>query len=80
MNEILKVLMKRDGMSRKQAEAELQRVRQEFDATCDDPEEVLAYEFGLEPDYIFDLLEQIQSDYMLFRWHDGDNHGADAKF
>ena len=55
MNEIVRILMQRDGMSRADAEAELERVRAEFDPTCDDP--VLAYEFGLEPDYIFDLLE-----------------------
>ena len=43
-------------MTRSEAEAEVRRVRAEFDWTVDDPEEVLAYEFGLEPDYIFDLL------------------------
>ena len=48
--------MHRDGMGRREAEAELRRVRAEFDPTSDDPEEVLAYEFGLEPDYILDLL------------------------
>lgn len=57
MNQIIDVLMKRDGMNQKEAEAELRRVQQEFDPACDDPEEVLAYEFGIEPDYIFDLLE-----------------------
>lgn len=55
-NQIVAVLMRRDGYTRSQAEAELLRVREEFDVTYDDPEEVLAYEFGLEPDYIFDLL------------------------
>lgn len=57
MNAIIEVLMRRDGMSKREAEAELRRVREEFDPTCDDPEEILDYEFGLEPDYIFDLLE-----------------------
>ena len=56
MNQIVEVLMRRDGMSRKEAEAELKRVQTEFDPTMDDPEEVLASEFGLELDYIFDLL------------------------
>ena len=56
VNRIVEILMKRDGMSRKEAEADLDRVRSEFDPTCDDPDEVLAIEFGLEPDYIFDLL------------------------
>ena len=55
-NQIVEILISRDGMSRKEAEAELRRVRAEFDPTSDDPEEVLAYEFGLEPDYIMDLL------------------------
>ena len=57
MNQIVQVLITRDGMSRKEAETELKRVQESFDPTCDDPEEVLAYEFGLEPDYIFDLLD-----------------------
>lgn len=55
-NQIVEVLMHRDGLTRSEAEAELRRVRAEFDPYSDDPEEVLAYEFGLEPDYIFDLL------------------------
>ena len=55
-NQIVEILMHRDGMGRREAEAELRRVRAEFDPTSDDPEEVLAYEFGLEPDYILDLL------------------------
>ena len=55
-NEIIEVLMERDGLSRREAEQELQRVQEEFDPTVDDPEEDLAYEFGLGSDYIFDLL------------------------
>ena len=57
MNAIVEVLMKRDGMTKKEAERELQMAREEFDPTCDDPEDALAYHFGLEPDYIFDFLE-----------------------
>ncbi len=55
-NQIIEVLMERDGMTRREAEQELRRVQEDFDPTADDPEDVLAYEFGLEPDYIFDLL------------------------
>jgi hypothetical protein len=52
---IVKVLMRRDGLSRKEA------VERVFDARAmvregHDPEEVLREEFGLEPDYMFDLL------------------------
>ena len=55
-NQIIEVLMERDGMTRREAEQELRRVQEQFDPAVDDPEEVLAEEFGLEPDYIFDLL------------------------
>ena len=55
-NEIIEVLMERDGLSQREAEQELRRMQEEFDPTVNDPEEVLVYEFGLEPDYIFDLL------------------------
>ena len=56
-NQIVEILIRRDGMTRREAERELLRVREEFDPTCDDPEETLAYEFGLEPDYIWALLD-----------------------
>ena len=55
-NQIVEILIRRDGMTRREAERELLRVREEFDPVTDDPEETLAYEFGLEPDYIFDLI------------------------
>lgn len=55
-NEIIEVLMTRDELTKREAEAELRRVQEEFDLAIDDPEEILAEEFGLEPDYIFDLL------------------------
>lgn len=55
-NEIIKVLMERDGMTKTEAIAELKRVRETYDWAVDNPEDVLADEFGLEPDYIFDLL------------------------
>ena len=55
-NQIVEILIRRDDLTRSEAEEELRRVRAEFDPLTDDPEEILAYEFGLEPDYIFDLL------------------------
>ena len=56
-NEIIKVLINRDGMTPEEAHAELKRVQEEFNPLADDPETVLREEeFGLEPDYIFDLL------------------------
>lgn len=54
MNEIVKILMRRDNMTEEEAEETYAEARE---AICDgeDPEEVL-YDLGLEPDYIFDLL------------------------
>ncbi len=52
---ILPVLMRRDGMSRAEAQELIAEAKERVMAG-EDPEEVLAEEFGLEPDYIFDLL------------------------
>lgn len=54
-NEIVAVLMRRDGLSLEEAYQELNYARERL-ADGDDPEEILHEEFGLEPDYIFDLL------------------------
>ena len=54
-NEIVKVLMRRDCMSRDEAIDALRDARKLIDEGMD-PEEVLLVEFGLECDYIFDLL------------------------
>jgi hypothetical protein len=54
-NEIVNVLMRRDGLSLEEAYEQLNDARERF-ADGDDPEDILAEEFGLEPDYLFDLL------------------------
>ena len=55
MSELKKVLMQRDGMSSREANKAIEDAKQRvFDG--EDPEDVLADEFGLELDYIFDLL------------------------
>ena len=55
MSELKKVLMQRDGMSLLEADNAIDDAKQRvFEG--EDPEDVLAEEFGLEPDYIFDLL------------------------
>ena len=55
MDSLKKTLMQRDELSEEVAdeliELAAQRVRE-----GEDPEEVLEDEFGLEPDYVFDLL------------------------
>ena len=52
---IKKVLMERDGLSDYEAEGYIEEARQRvFDG--ENPEHILFNEFGLEPDYIFELL------------------------
>lgn len=58
METIINILMRRDGMTREEAKQMYLECRSELmdaiDGTsCLDPEEVLASELGLEPDYIF---------------------------
>jgi len=56
MEETLKqVLMRRDGMSSSDADDAIEEARERVFAG-EDPEEILLEDFGLEPDYIFDLL------------------------
>ena len=57
MNEIVEVLMRRDGMTKREAERELKEARGEFDYEHGDLGDFLAERFGLEEDYIFDFLE-----------------------
>jgi len=54
-NELIEVLMNRDEMTEQEALDELALMRERVIEDFEDPEEVL-YEYGLEPDYIFDLL------------------------
>ena len=56
MKSLLKVLMRRDGLSKAEAEERIEEARNFVLDEGMDPEDVLASEFGLEPDYVFDLL------------------------
>ncbi len=55
MNQIIEILMRRDGATRAEAE-ELLMIARSAVAAGGDPEDVLAEFFGLESDYVFDLL------------------------
>lgn len=57
-NEIVTVLMERDGLTETEAKAQLEDLRQRI-REGEDPEELLHEELGLEPDYFFDLIEGI---------------------
>lgn len=53
--EIVPTIMRRDGLSREDAWQLVAEAREEV-MNGADPEEVLAETFGLEPDYVMDLL------------------------
>lgn len=53
---IIDVLERRDGMSRSEAKELVEEAKQEVLKGAD-PEEILQDYFGLEPDYIFDLID-----------------------
>lgn len=55
METLKQVLMRRDGLSAAEAQRAVNAARQRV-WEGEDPEEVLEEEFGLEPDYVMDLL------------------------
>lgn len=55
METIKEILMRRDGMSAGEADDMISEAKAEVTAGMD-PEEVLQDWFGLEPDYVFELL------------------------
>ena len=54
-NRLVSIMMERDGMERDDAEDLLQDAREAVEEG-EDPEEVLQDFFGLEPDYVYDLI------------------------
>lgn len=52
---LVTILMRRDGLSKDEATAMVNDARLRV-AEGEDPEEILLEEFGLEPDYIFQLI------------------------
>ena len=61
MTSLEKVLVERDGMSETDAHKELEAFREEtadyvMNGDLESLEDALMYDFGVEPDYIFDVL------------------------
>ena len=61
MNEIIEILMRRDGVTYEEAKEMYLNCKSELDdaimgTSCLDPEDVLMGELGLEMDYIFNFL------------------------
>lgn len=57
METLKEAIMNRDGLSSDEANDTIQNARAEVFSNGADPIELLYEEFGLEPDYVFDLLE-----------------------
>lgn len=55
MESLIRILMQRDGLDRAEA-VELVQEAKERVRQGEDPEELLHDEFGLEPDYIWEIL------------------------
>lgn len=58
-NRIIEILIKRDGMTPNEAWNYFNQVTEEIDLECDDIEILLREEFGLEPDYLEDLIGEL---------------------
>lgn len=62
MTEFEKVLMNRDHMTKDEAKEERRRAREELyailedEGSYDDVEDMLLYDYGLELDYLFDIM------------------------
>ena len=56
MESLKEVLMRRDGLSGEEADEQIAEARLLVELGEADPEELLHDEFGLEPDYVFDLM------------------------
>jgi len=55
MKTVRQILMDRDGNTAEEADELIEEARERV-LNGEDPEEILEEEFGLEPDYVFDLL------------------------
>ena len=58
MESLKQVLMQRDGLSNREADERIEEAQARV-INGEDPEEILLEEFGLEPDYFFDLIPGI---------------------
>ena len=61
MNRVVEILMKRDHISKSEAEALVEQTREEIEECCaqgmyDAAEEAIYENLGLELDYVFDIM------------------------
>jgi hypothetical protein len=55
MSELKRILIERDGLSNEEANALISEAKSRV-LEGENAEEILEYDFGVEPDYIFDIL------------------------
>ena len=56
-NSVIEILMRRDELTRQEAEEVIEEVRELMIENPDDAAEILMDELGLEMDYLFDILD-----------------------
>lgn len=57
MEQVIKILMERDGNTREEAENRIQETRELLLSSNPwESDQIMADELGLEPDYIFDII------------------------
>ena len=56
-NSVIEILMRRDELTRQEAEESIAEVRELMIENPDDAAEILMDELGLEMDYLFDILD-----------------------
>lgn len=60
LDSIRSILKTRDDMDDEDINEMFKDAKQQFEDGAD-PEEILLNDFGLEPDYVFDLMEEIEN-------------------
>ena len=60
MNKVVEILMRRDGDSKQEATERVKQTRDELlqlgTGSFEDGQDIIEYNLGLEPDYLFDIL------------------------
>ena len=58
MNQVVKILMERDGMTEQEATDLVRETKEELmNSRCSDGADIIMENLGLEPDYIMEILE-----------------------
>ena len=61
MNKVVEILMRRDGCSKREATERVEQTRDELlqlgTGSFEDGQDIIEYNLGLEPDYLFDILD-----------------------